>query len=56
MPYSSITPVLKELHWLPIEARIKLKNKCLYSTTTTLYLATLIKSYNPKVRISSLMS
>ena len=49
--YSRITPILKELHWLPVESRIKYKIilttfKCLHSSAPKYLSNTLIKSNN----------
>ena len=49
--YSHITPILKELHWLPVESRIKYKVilttfKCLHDLAPYYLSNTLIKSNN----------
>ena len=49
--HDHITPVLKELHWLPVRRRIEFKilllaNKCLHGTTPS-YLRELLKEYVP---------
>ena len=49
--YSRITPILKELHWLPVESRIKYKIilttfKCLHGSAPKYLSNTLIKSNN----------
>ena len=49
--YDHITPVLKELHWLPVRKRIEFKilllaYKCLHGTAPS-YLRELLKEYVP---------
>ena len=53
-----ITPTLKELHWLPVDARIKYKlaslaYQCLYIPETPLYLKDMIKQYEPSRSLRS---
>ena len=55
--YDHITPVLKELHWLPIEYRIKFK-LCIFAYrhfegTLPSYLSSVLITYNPSRSLRS---
>ena len=55
--YSSITPVLQELHWLPVKSRISFKIllltfQCLHNMAPS-YLQELLKKYTPARNLRS---
>ena len=55
--YDHVTPILKKLHWLPVEPRIKFKiaiitYKCIKGKAPS-YLRSLIKSYKPSRSLRS---
>ena len=49
--YDRVTPILMELHWLPVKARIMFKVACLVyksiRSNQPNYLASLIRNYDP---------
>ena len=57
-PSSHITPVLHQLHWLPVHQRITFKSlciiyKCIYDSTMPQYISDLFVRYNPARNLRS---
>ena len=56
--HDHVTPILKQLHWLPVEKRIEFKiacltYKCLHHSSAPDYLKSLIKLYEPSRALRS---